>query len=187
MMDALSLDQFDVFAVVAEEGSFAAAARRVNPTQSAITRAIQKWEDQSGIALFDRYRPVLTEAGKNLLPHIRRILADVENYRLHARQMARRADGARRIMEFQLGIPRRLTHPALHFSGTRLHRSATCLNRAAQSLMQICPVSATNSCCFAKESDSSQIASSLERNSHDSRDVWCRWQGKGPTPNRPPG
>ena len=90
MMDALSLDQFEVFAVVVEEGSFAAAARRLNRAQSAITYAIQKLEDQSGIALFDRsaYRPVLTEAGKNLLPRIRRILADVESYRLHARQMA---------------------------------------------------------------------------------------------------
>jgi len=90
MMDALSLDQFEVFAAVVEEGSFAAAARRLNRAQSAITYAIQKLEDQSGIALFDRstYRPVLTEAGKNLLPRIRRILTDVEGYRLHARQMA---------------------------------------------------------------------------------------------------
>jgi DNA-binding transcriptional LysR family regulator len=90
MMDALSLDQFAVVAVVVEEGSFAAAARRMNRAQSAVTYAIQKLEDQSGIALFDRsaYRPALTEAGKNLLPHIRRILADVEGYRLHARQMA---------------------------------------------------------------------------------------------------
>jgi DNA-binding transcriptional LysR family regulator len=89
MMDALSLDQFAVFASVADEGSFAAAARRLNRAQSAITYAIQKLEDQTGVQLFDRstYRPALTEAGKNLLPRIRRILADVEDYRLHARQM----------------------------------------------------------------------------------------------------
>jgi DNA-binding transcriptional LysR family regulator len=90
MMDALSLDQFAVFAAVADEGSFAAAARRLNRAQSAITYAIQKLEDQSGVPLFDRstYRPTLTEAGKALQPRIRRILADVEDYRLHARQMA---------------------------------------------------------------------------------------------------
>jgi DNA-binding transcriptional LysR family regulator len=89
MMDALSLDQFAVFAAVVDEGSFAAAARHLNRAQSAITYAIQKLEDQSGAVLFDRsaYRPILTEAGKELLPRIRRILADVENYRLHARQM----------------------------------------------------------------------------------------------------
>jgi len=90
MMDALSLDQFAVFATVVDEGSFAAAARRLKRAQSAITYAIQKLEDQSGTALFDRsaYRPVLTQAGKELLPRIRRVLADVEDYRLHAHQMA---------------------------------------------------------------------------------------------------
>lgn len=89
-MDALSLDQFAVFASVVEEGSFAAAARRMNRAQSAITYAIQKLEDQTGVPLFDRsaYRPTLTEAGRNLLPRIRRILADVDSYRLHARQIA---------------------------------------------------------------------------------------------------
>ena len=88
-MDALTLDQFTVFAVIVDEGSFAAAARRLNRAQSAITYAIQKLEDQSGTELFDRtaYRPTLTDAGKELLPRIRRILADVDDYRLHARQM----------------------------------------------------------------------------------------------------
>ncbi len=90
MMDALSLDQFAVFAAVVDEGSFAAAARRMNRAQSAITYAIQRLEDQTGVLLFDRsaYRPALTEAGRNLLPRIRRILSDVDDYRLHARQMA---------------------------------------------------------------------------------------------------
>jgi DNA-binding transcriptional LysR family regulator len=88
-MDALSLDQFTVFGAVVDEGSFAAAARRLNRAQSAVTYAVQKLEDQSGTPLFDRsaYRAVLTDAGKELLPRVRRILAEVETYRLHARQM----------------------------------------------------------------------------------------------------
>ena len=88
-MDSLTLDQFAVFAAIVDEGGFAAAARRLNRAQSAITYAIQKLEDQSGTELFDRtaYRPTLTDAGKELLPGIRRILADVDDYRLHARQM----------------------------------------------------------------------------------------------------
>src|SRR6202166_2724863 len=88
-MEALSLDQFAVFAAVVEEGSFAAAARRMNRAQSAITYAIQKLEDQSGVELFDRsaYRPVLTQAGTALLARAQRILAEIEQYRLHARQM----------------------------------------------------------------------------------------------------
>ncbi len=85
-MDALSLDQFLVFVTIVDEGSFAAAARRLNRAQSAITYAIQKLEDQSSLALFDRtqYRPVLTEAGATLLPRARRILDDVADYRLQA-------------------------------------------------------------------------------------------------------
>jgi DNA-binding transcriptional LysR family regulator len=88
-MDALTIDQFAVFAAVIEEGSFAAAARRMNRAQSAITYAIKKLEDQSGVELFDRsaYRPVLTEAGTALLPRAQRILAELEQYRLQARQM----------------------------------------------------------------------------------------------------
>src|SRR5579863_2120874 len=90
-MDALSLDQFAVFAAVVEEGSFAAAARRMNRAQSAITYAIQKLEEQSGLPLFDRssYRPALTKAGEALLPRAQRILSDLDEYRLHARQMTK--------------------------------------------------------------------------------------------------
>ncbi len=88
-MDALTIDQFAVFVAIAEEGSFAAAARRMNRAQSAITYAMHKLEDQSGLELFDRssYRPVLTEAGKALLPRAQRILSELEQYRLHARRM----------------------------------------------------------------------------------------------------
>jgi DNA-binding transcriptional LysR family regulator len=90
-MDALTIDQFAVFATIVEEGSFAAAARRMNRAQSAITYAVKKLEDQSGVELFDRssYRPVLTTAGTALLPRAQRILAELEQYRLHARQMTK--------------------------------------------------------------------------------------------------
>ena len=85
-MDSLSLDQFAVFAMVVAEGSFAAAARRMNRAQSAITYAIQKLEEQSGVVLFDRsaYRAELTEAGRALLPRARRVLDDVDDFRLQA-------------------------------------------------------------------------------------------------------
>lgn len=85
-MDSLTLDQFSVFATVVAEGSFAAAARRLNRAQSAITYAIQKLEEQSGVTLFDRsaYRAELTEAGRALLPRAKRILDDVDDFRLQA-------------------------------------------------------------------------------------------------------
>jgi DNA-binding transcriptional LysR family regulator len=80
--NGLSLDQFLVFTAVAEEGSFSAAARRMNRAQSALTYAIQKLEDQLDLLLFDRsgYRPVLTEAGAALLPRAIRIMGEVEAF-----------------------------------------------------------------------------------------------------------
>jgi DNA-binding transcriptional LysR family regulator len=86
-MDALTLDQFLVFATVADEGSFSAASRKLGRAQSAVTYAIQKLEDQTGGDLFDRtnYRPVLTEAGRVLLPQARRVLAGLDDYRRTAR------------------------------------------------------------------------------------------------------
>lgn len=89
-MDALTIDQFTVFVTVVEKGSFAAAARQLSRAQSAITYAIQKLEEQSGLALFDRstYRPTLTEAGIALLPRARRILHDIADWRQHAHGIA---------------------------------------------------------------------------------------------------
>lgn len=85
-MDALTLDQFRVFVTIIDAGGFAAAARHLNRAQSAITYTIQKLEEQSRLTLFDRsaYRPILTEAGKALLPRARRILDDVADWRHQA-------------------------------------------------------------------------------------------------------
>ncbi|AGT11249.1 LysR family transcriptional regulator [Paracoccus aminophilus] len=72
----ISLDQLRILAIVVEEGSFSAAARRMNRSQSAITYAVQKMEAAVGVPLFDRtgYRPELTEAGSALLPRARRVV-----------------------------------------------------------------------------------------------------------------
>lgn len=85
--NGVTLDQFLVFAAVAEEGSFSATARRMNRAQSAVTYAIQKLEDQLGLLLFDRsgYRPVLTDAGEALLPRAIRAIREVEAFAEQAR------------------------------------------------------------------------------------------------------
>lgn len=89
-MDAITLDQFAVLLAIVEEGSFAAAARRMGRAQSAITYAIQKLEDQCGVTLFDRnsYRPTLTEQGRALLPRVRQIMEDLGEFRVQAKSMA---------------------------------------------------------------------------------------------------
>jgi DNA-binding transcriptional LysR family regulator len=89
-MDSLTLDQFAIFVAIVDEGGFAAAARTMGRAQSAVTYAIRRLEEQSCTILFDRstYRPRLTEAGRALLPHARRILTDVNRFRGQAQAMA---------------------------------------------------------------------------------------------------
>ncbi|WP_394688088.1 LysR family transcriptional regulator [Hoeflea sp.] len=89
-MDAITLDQFAVFLTIIEEGSFAAAARKLGRAQSAITYAVHKLEDQCAVQLFDRtaYRPELTEEGRALLPRVRRIMEDLGEFRVQAKSMA---------------------------------------------------------------------------------------------------
>lgn len=89
-MDGLTLDQVQVFLCVVETGSFSAAARAMNRTQSAVTYAVQRLEEQCGVALFDRtaYRPALSEAGRALLPRARRIAEAVGALRMEARGIA---------------------------------------------------------------------------------------------------
>ncbi len=90
-MDAITLDQFAVFLAIVEEGSFAAAARKLGRAQSAVTYAVQKLEDQTGVALFDRtsYRPTLTEEGRALLPRVRRIMDDLTEFRVQAQAVSK--------------------------------------------------------------------------------------------------
>jgi DNA-binding transcriptional LysR family regulator len=88
-MDSLTLDQFVVFVTVAKEGSFSAAARRLNRAQSAVTYAVQNLELQVGTDLFDRssYRPRLSPTGQALLPRAKRILEEVTAWRTQTQSL----------------------------------------------------------------------------------------------------
>jgi DNA-binding transcriptional LysR family regulator len=80
-IEKLSLDQLRVLVVAAEEGSFSAAARRLNRVQSAVTYTIQQLEQQLGFEVFDRsgYRPKLNGAGESILEDARIILARADS------------------------------------------------------------------------------------------------------------
>lgn len=82
-----NLDQLQVFLAVVDEGSFAAAARKMNRAVSAISYAISNLEAQLGLALFDREgsrKPVLTQGGRALLADARLITADLQALRARA-------------------------------------------------------------------------------------------------------
>lgn len=69
-----------VFARVADEGSFAAAARALDLAPAVVTRVVADLEDHLGARLMNRTtrRLSLTEVGDGYLQRVRQILADVD-------------------------------------------------------------------------------------------------------------
>jgi DNA-binding transcriptional LysR family regulator len=86
----MELRHLRYFLAVAEELNFTRAARRLNIAQPPLTQQIKALEAEMGVTLFDRtgYRVELTDAGKSFVPQVARILADVRNAVLIAKQAA---------------------------------------------------------------------------------------------------
>lgn len=83
-----TLEQLVSFIASAEKGSFSAAARSLGRAQSVVSTHISMLEDSLGVALFDRSTrsPVLTEAGRDLLPEARAVIR--QSRRFQSRAMA---------------------------------------------------------------------------------------------------
>jgi DNA-binding transcriptional LysR family regulator len=81
--DALTLDQLQIFAEVAETRSFTAAARRLRRAQSAVSYGIARLETLLGVKLFERSRSEsrLTREGQILLAEARQVLERVDHFR----------------------------------------------------------------------------------------------------------
>lgn len=71
--------RLQAFTMLARSGSFAATARALSLTSSAVSHSIRSFEEETGAQLFQRcgHRAVLTTAGQRLLPWAERILADM--------------------------------------------------------------------------------------------------------------
>lgn len=72
----VSLEQLEAFTTAAEAGSFSAAARHLRKAQSAVSLLVSTLEDDLGVKLFSRAtrNPILTDAGRRLLPEARLLL-----------------------------------------------------------------------------------------------------------------
>ncbi|RWR00717.1 transcriptional regulator [[Pantoea] beijingensis] len=72
-----SPESLHAFVQTVESGSFSAAARTLQKSQSTISTAVANLEDDLGFALFNRDArlPVLTEAGRRALAQVQEILA----------------------------------------------------------------------------------------------------------------
>ncbi|MEQ8701777.1 MAG: LysR family transcriptional regulator [Bauldia litoralis] len=76
LLDPLTLDQLRILAVVADTGSFSAAARQLGRVQSAISQSMRTLETALGTAIFDRAGkiPTLNDAGRVILADARRLI-----------------------------------------------------------------------------------------------------------------
>ena len=90
-----SLAELRVFITLAESGHFTRAAERLGMSQSSVSAALVKLEQQLGARLFDRHTRACqpTEAGLALLPAARRLVDDWDRLLDDARDFAQFARG----------------------------------------------------------------------------------------------
>lgn len=90
MLDGVSLDQLRTFIAAVDEGSFSAAARKLNRVQSAVSGWVNSLEEQIGVRLFDRTGrfPKLTPEGVLLLADARAVVSGVNTLKARAKLMA---------------------------------------------------------------------------------------------------
>lgn len=84
----MTLVQMKHFMVLAELGTYVAAAKALFVTQPALTRSIQSLEDALGQPLFDRVgrRIEITAFGRSVLAHTRNLVQDAEHIRTLGKQ-----------------------------------------------------------------------------------------------------
>jgi DNA-binding transcriptional LysR family regulator len=89
VLDGVSLDQLRTFIAAVDEGSFSAAARKLQRAQSMVSETVSGLEDQIGVPLFDRTGryPKLTPAGIVLLADARNIITGVDLFKARAKGM----------------------------------------------------------------------------------------------------
>ena len=76
----MELEQLRDFAVLAETGSFSAAARSLYKSHSSVSRAVSALERELGVTLCERDRRsfALTGAGRTLYDGARALLAELD-------------------------------------------------------------------------------------------------------------
>ena len=74
MLSRIDYDSLTILAAVIREGSFEAAAKSMNVTQSAVSQRIKQLEEKAGVVLVVRGRPcVPTDAGLQFCRHVEQV------------------------------------------------------------------------------------------------------------------
>jgi DNA-binding transcriptional LysR family regulator len=114
----VSLRQFRSFATIGHLASFTKAANVLHTTQPTLSAQITELEEALGVRLFDRStRSVsLTQAGRELLPFVDKILADVTHVMTHAHDVAAKNIGRVVVAALPSVSSTLLPHAILRFS-----------------------------------------------------------------------
>lgn len=141
MLDGVSLDQLRIFVAAADEGSFSAAARSLNRTQSAISESVANLEAQLRVTIFDRTSryPKLTQAGAVLINDARAIIAGVDAMKARAKGISAGLE-AELVVVFDVFFPLDALADAAHafyenFPATALRVSVEALGGVVQPVL----------------------------------------------------
>ncbi|MET0261932.1 MAG: LysR family transcriptional regulator [Rariglobus sp.] len=99
MSATLDSRQMLAFATLARRGSFTHTAKDLFLTQSAVSHTIKTLERDTGVQLFDRVgkKVYLTQAGEQLLPHVERILREMQDARTALEELQNWGQGRLRV------------------------------------------------------------------------------------------
>jgi len=97
------------FTTVAAEGSFSRAAEKLHIAQPPLSRQVQQLEEELGVRLLDRGRPVtLTEPGRYLFEQGRQILQRIDEMRAMTKRIA-----SGMVLQFNIGFVASTLYDAL--------------------------------------------------------------------------
>jgi DNA-binding transcriptional LysR family regulator len=123
----MDLRRLRYFIAVAEELHFGRAARRLHISQPPLSQQIQTLEQEVGVVLFERagHRISLTDAGRELLPRARLVLAQAEAAKTAVQRVGRGESGSLELgftgsLPFTPVMPRVLHDFRRAYPGVRL-------------------------------------------------------------------
>ncbi len=105
----MELRHLRYFTTVAAEGSFSRAAEKLHIAQPPLSRQVQQLEDELGVRLLDRGRPLtLTEPGRYLFEQGRQILQRIDEMRAMTKRIAKGT-----VLQFNIGFVASTLYDAL--------------------------------------------------------------------------